>query len=148
MRRARGFTLVEMLVVVVIIGILASIAIGSLRGALYRARVTRAIADIHTLEIDIEQYNATRGSLPPNLTAIDRAGLTDPWGAPYQYLPLTKTTVGSARKDRFLVPLNSDFDLYSKGRDGQSQPPLTASVSRDDIVRANDGGFIGLATDY
>ncbi|MFQ5988854.1 MAG: hypothetical protein ACE5K9_02950 [Candidatus Methylomirabilales bacterium] len=52
------------------------------------------------------------------------------------------------RKDQFLVPLNSDYDLYSKGKDGQSQPPLTAQARRDDIVRANDGGFVGLAPEY
>jgi general secretion pathway protein G len=34
------------------------------------------------------------------------------------------------------------------GRDGASQPPLTASASRDDIVRANDGQYIGLASGY
>jgi general secretion pathway protein G len=55
---------------------------------------------------------------------------------------------GQARKDRSLVPINSDFDLFSMGRDGQSQPPLTAGPSRDDIVRGNDGGFVGRAADY
>jgi general secretion pathway protein G len=44
--------------------------------------------------------------------------------------------------------LNSDFDLYSKGRDRDSKLPLTAEASRDDIVRANNGGFIGLAKNY
>jgi len=56
--------------------------------------------------------------------------------------------IGQARKDRFLVPLNSDYDLYSKGQDGESVAPLTAAKSRDDIIRANDGGFIGLASEY
>lgn len=55
---------------------------------------------------------------------------------------------GKARKDRFLVPINSDYDLYSKGKDGESVAPLTASKSRDDVVRANDGAFVGLATDF
>jgi general secretion pathway protein G len=49
------------------------------------------------------------------------------------------------RKDRFLVPINSDFDLYSMGKDGESVPPLTAQKSRDDIIRANDGAYIGPA---
>jgi general secretion pathway protein G len=44
--------------------------------------------------------------------------------------------------------LNSDYDLYSMGEDGESVPPLTAKQSRDDIIRANNGGFIGLAADY
>ena len=52
------------------------------------------------------------------------------------------------RKNRFMVPINSDYDLYSMGKDGQSVSPLTAKASRDDIIRANDGQFIGLASNY
>ena len=52
------------------------------------------------------------------------------------------------RKDKKLVPLNSDYDLYSMGPDGESKPPLTAKASKDDIVRANDGEFVGLAERY
>jgi general secretion pathway protein G len=75
----------------------------------------------------------------------------DPWGNPYQYLKIEgapKSVIGSARKDRFLVPLNSTYDLYSKGPDGASKPPLNAAVSRDDILRANDGQYVGLAAGY
>jgi general secretion pathway protein G len=46
------------------------------------------------------------------------------------------------------VPLNSDFDLYSKGRDGKSKPNLAAKVSYDDIIRANDGEYVGIASEY
>jgi general secretion pathway protein G len=53
---------------------------------------------------------------------------------------------GQARKDRFLVPLNDDYDLYSMGKDGTSSPPLTAKVSQDDIIRANNGSYVGLAS--
>lgn len=52
------------------------------------------------------------------------------------------------RKDRNLVPINSDYDLYSAGHDGATLPPLLAPVSRDDVIRANNGGFIGLASDF
>ena len=52
------------------------------------------------------------------------------------------------RKDRFLVPLNTDYDLYSMGKDGESTAPLTARQSRDDIIRADNGGFIGLASEF
>jgi general secretion pathway protein G len=52
------------------------------------------------------------------------------------------------RKDRFLVPINSDFDLYSMGKDRESVAPLTAKQSHDDIVRANDGAFVGLASEF
>jgi len=56
--------------------------------------------------------------------------------------------MGRARKDRFLVPINSDFDLYSMGRDGESVPPLAAPKSRDDVVRAANGAFVGLASKF
>ena len=55
---------------------------------------------------------------------------------------------GQARKDHDLVPINTDFDLYSQGPDGRSAPPLTAAMSRDDIVRANNGRYIGEAEGY
>jgi general secretion pathway protein G len=55
---------------------------------------------------------------------------------------------GKKRKDRNLVPLNSDYDLYSQGPDGNSVSPLTAAASQDDIIRANNGGFVGKAEDY
>ena len=55
---------------------------------------------------------------------------------------------GKARKDHFLHPINTDFDLYSMGPDGKSTAPLTAKISQDDIIRANDGGFVGLAAHY
>jgi general secretion pathway protein G len=55
---------------------------------------------------------------------------------------------GGARRDHKLSPLNSDFDLYSVGRDQQTAASLADSRSRDDIVRARDGGFIGTAEEF
>ena len=47
-----------------------------------------------------------------------------------------------------MVPVNSDFDLYSMGPDGDSRAPFTAKASRDDIVRASNGGFIGPVSEF
>jgi general secretion pathway protein G len=55
---------------------------------------------------------------------------------------------GKPRKDRFLHPINSDYDLYSMGKDGESVEPLTAQKSHDDVIRANDGRFVGLAVEF
>jgi general secretion pathway protein G len=77
--------------------------------------------------------------------------LKDPWGNPYQYLKiygLEKKSAGKARKDHFMVPIDTDFDLYSMGPDGASASPLTAKSSRDDIIRANDGGYVGTAEGF
>ena len=77
-------------------------------------------------------------------------GLLDPWTHPYQYLRINGANIkgSSLRKDKSLVPVNTDFDLYSMGKDGASVSPFTAKQSRDDIVRANNGKFVGLAADY
>ena len=57
-------------------------------------------------------------------------------------------SAGKPRKDRFLHPINSDYDLYSMGKDGESVEPLTAKKSHDDVIRANDGSFVGLAVEF
>ena len=146
----RGFTLVEVLLVTVIIGILASMAMPQLQLALEKAKIARAIGDIDAIGWDLVEYEMVNGVFPTSLAGVGRAGRLDPWGNPYEYLKIKGTSGGRGqmRKDRFLVPINSDFDLYSMGPDGRSVAPLTASASHDDIIRANDGGFVGVAADY
>lgn len=144
-----GFSLIELLLVVAIIGTLAAISLPIYTKALEQARIARAIGDIKALDTDIRLFEMTARRLPDSLAELGRAGFKDPWGNEYQYLNFASVKgKGSMRKDRFLVPLNSDFDLYSMGPDGDSVPPLTAKMSRDDIIRANDGGFVGLASEY
>jgi general secretion pathway protein G len=115
----------------------------------YKAQVASTIAELNTIVKAIYIYQSNQGSFPDALDELDIRDITDPWGRPYQYLNFKNVTgKGQMRKDRFMVPINSDFDLYSMGRDGKTVTPLTAEASRDDIIYANDGGFIGLAEDY
>jgi general secretion pathway protein G len=72
----------------------------------------------------------------------------DPWGQPYRYYNILANGKGHARKDHALNPLNRDFDLYSVGPDGQTKPQITQKDSLDDVIRANDGVFIGVAADF
>jgi general secretion pathway protein G len=124
---------------------LATLAMPQYQKALDMARVAKAIGDIEAIQTELSSLD----SLPTSLAAVNFANYRDPWGAAYVYLKLqgSKST-GSARKDHFLVPLNSDYDLYSMGKDGASAAPLTAKPSADDVIRANNGGFIGLAARY
>lgn len=140
----------ELLVVVAILMTLAGMAIPRLLGAMEQARYARAVSEVRTLEGEVLVYAALhQEQLPGTLDDIGRGNFSDPWGTPYQYLNFALTQgKGQMRKDRFLVPLNSDFDLYSMGKDRKSKPPLTAQDSRDDIIRANDGSYIGLAIEY
>lgn len=144
----RGFTLIEIMVAVAIVATLAGIAIPSYSDYLDRAQITKAVSEIHMLGLEIRAYDISNGNLPNDLADIGRDTLMDPYGNPYQYGNYAVIPPGQRRKDQFLVPINSDFDLYSMGPDGNSVPPLTAAMSRDDIIRANDGGYLGVASDY
>ncbi len=122
MRRSRGFTLVEIMVVVVVLAILAVTIIPTFTGATHDARTSRAMADIARLEnalerffIHMDRYPTTAERLkalvtPPAEGAKTWRGylkrlVNDPWDNPYQYrspgLHGSKT-----------------YDLWSRGADG------------------------------
>jgi general secretion pathway protein G len=144
-----GFTILELLTVIAIVGALSAIAIPAYTDYIEKAKETRAIADILMLEKDIGAYEIINKTLPDSLDDMGRGSFEDPWGNPYRYLNFAKVKgKGKMRKDRFLVPINSTYDLYSMGKDGKSSSPLTAKSSYDDIIRANDGGYIGPAFSY
>jgi len=147
--RARAFTLLEILIAMAIISVLGLIALPAYQDHRERIRIAQAVTDIGAIQTHVQHFIDDNRTPPDDLSEVGQAGKLDPWGNPYQYLNLvTAKGNGTARKNRNLVPLNSDFDLYSMGKDGASAGPLTASASRDDIVRANDGRFIGLAKEY
>jgi general secretion pathway protein G len=145
---APGLTLVEVMVVAAIIGVLAALAYPSYIAFRYKGQVAAAVNDMKRLELALYNYNNENGRFPDTLTAAGLAAFRDPWGAPYQYMPITPATAHAVRKDRNLHPINTDFDLYSKGRDGRSVKPLTAHDSQDDVLRARNGDFYGLVSNY
>jgi general secretion pathway protein G len=150
-QRSVGLTIIELMIVLMIMSTLASFGVPLYASALDNARVTKAVADIRVLEREIQLFQGDNRRLPNTLAEVGRPNLRDPYGNPYEYLRIAGANIkgkGQFRKDRFLVPLNSDYDLYSKGKDGNSVSPLTAKQSRDDIVRANNGGYVGLASEY
>jgi general secretion pathway protein G len=147
-RESRGWTLVELLIVIAVIAVLSTIATLVYSNVTERAKIVRASADIRTMDTEITTFEEVHGRLPVSLAELGRAGFLDPWGNPYEYLDYEAGPPGKIRKDHSLHPLNTSFDLYSKGKDGKSQSPITSSASRDDIIRANDGGYIGLASGY
>jgi general secretion pathway protein G len=146
---AGGFTLVELLITISIILTICAIATPNFLAAIEQAKIARAVGDIHTIGNEIQAYEISNDNFPHTLDDVGYGERLDPWGNPYQYLNFADTNgKGKQRKDRFLVPINTYFDLYSMGKDGQSVPPLTAQASRDDIIFANDGGYIGPASQY
>lgn len=148
-RHAHGLTLVELMVAVGLVAVLLAIAIPTWNGWRDRVKVAQAVTDVAALSALIDAYRLDHLKYPSSLAAIGSDGLRDPWGRPYVYLVLTgPQSIGSARKNKSLVPLNTDYDLYSVGKDGKTASALTAKSSHDDILRANNGRFVGLASTY
>lgn len=141
-------SLLELMMAGALLALLAAIAVPSYQHYIDSARDRAAVSDIALMSEAIQRYYTNHLALPTSLADINYGSYLDPWGHSYQYLNLANARRSQMRKDRNLVPINSDYDLYSMGKDGVSSPPLTASQSRDDIVRAADGSFIGLASDY
>lgn len=151
MSRLQGFGLIELLVTLIIAGLLLTLAVPAYNGVTERARVARAIGEIGAISLAIERFRLhNNDQLPLVLSQLSIAIPDDPWGRAYVYLniPAAGPGKGGLRKDGKLNPLNTDFDLYSVGKDGSSASPLSAKKSKDDVVRANNGAFIGLGRDY
>ena len=151
LRGVRGVTLVELLLGILIVGVLVTMSIATYSSYTAKTSTGQAISDISMIQAAVSQYAVDNQGLPASLAEVGAqyAALRDPWGNPYQYLSHADVNgKGQFRKDKNIVPINSDYDLYSMGPDGQSVPPLTAKPSRDDIVRANNGRFVGVAADY
>jgi general secretion pathway protein G len=149
-RNEAGFTVIELLITVAIIGTLSTILIPTLNDQLESNRNKQAASDLAVMGALIDNYIVEFGVPPDNLGQIGLGDKRDPWGRPYQYLNVFSDTNGPPhpRKDHFLHPLNTDYDLYSLGADGKSSSPLTSRQSQDDIIRANNGGYIGIAAEY
>ncbi|MDH4252786.1 MAG: type II secretion system GspH family protein, partial [Nitrospira sp.] len=218
LKQAKGFTLIELMLAVSIVGVLASLAVPNYLDFVEKARVAKTISELYGLTKEIKGYALGAQQYPNSLADIGRSTMLDPWGTPYQYYkincgtindigslarlklrkkdsprvipaadsPFTHSNghislavdngdhqhllhfvqgagggnggggnggggggnggggggppcggVGGARKDRFLVPINSDFDIYSMGKDKDTVAPLNPPKSHDDIIRAS-----------
>lgn len=91
-----GFTLIEIILVVVIIGILAGIAIPRMGGKTEKAKISQAKSNIAALGMAIQEYEIMNGDYPPSLEALldeskggpfleKKVVPKDPWGASYVY---------------------------------------------------------------
>ena len=191
---SRGFTLIEIMIVIAIIGTLSAIALPNYMKYKYSVKITLAMADIRIIEKQIALFVFdNNGRLPDNLSDLTTMGgpINDPWGNPYRYLKINSGVVapvafivpvarvvpdipsapvvpdipsapvvpdipsvpdnpgviGLSRKNLMDVPVNQDYDLYSMGKDGQTNASFRVPVSYDDVVRAYEGQYVGLVSE-
>jgi len=245
----RGFTLLELLIVVAVLAVVGAIGVPQYVAALRTARVGKARQELVILAEAIDSYADSNGRLPLTLYQVGFGGRSDPWGIPYCFLNYkddcgdglewaiaagivdpaaivgSSATAGAAskgrflswerpqgqgqgqgvlqaldnvtrneaserarevlaslarrtteaeaesltdamlqapamtffagvptettrRRDRYMFPLNTDYDLFSLGPDGRTAASLGEPVGQDDVLRANNGGFFGTAAEY
>ncbi len=108
---ARGFTLVELMIVVVILALLASIAVYSYSRILDRSKQKKAMIDMNTFVGALDAYYGEKGHYPDNSEGLKalvpefiKSIPNDPWGHPYQYVQPGRT---------------APFDIISYGADGR-----------------------------
>lgn len=123
LRDSRGFTLIEMIVVVIILGLLAGLVAPRLFSRVGQSKQVAARAQIELLGAALDQYSLDTGSYPPSTVGLDalvrnpnvsgwngpylkkEAVPVDPWGNPYSY----KCCPGD----------HGEYDLWSEGADGK-----------------------------
>lgn len=150
MRRHAGVTLIELFLTIAVMGVIASIGVGQYQDYQYKIKIARVKSDIRKIDVLIARFYAdNKNTFPAQLSNVGADTMRDPWGNAYVYCELASGTAKcKTRKDKSLHPLNSDYDLCSMGKDGKTNSPLTAAASRDDIIRARNGLFLDLASNF
>lgn len=111
-RRTSGFSLIEIMVVVVIIGLLAGAVTIGVGKYLDSAKKNRVKSDLATIVTEVKGYYALNGRYPSNDQGLASLGMDskglDPWGKPYIYVYPAVTNPDEA------------FEVYTLGEDGRS----------------------------
>ena len=113
-----GFTIVELLIVIVVIGILAAITIVAYNGFQTRARDTIRMSDIKSIQKLVELYYAENGVYPPSSNGANWAGLCSSFGSTENYVPSLLTYTSKLPLDpRWKTADNKCYLYISNGID-------------------------------
>ena len=124
LRKARGFTLIEIMVVVIIIGLLAAVIVPQVVSKVDEARVSKAKEDIQALETALTEYRLDNSEYPSSDDGLDALikQPNDPsvthWHGPY-IQRLSKDPWGRAYQYAYPGTHGQPYDLFTLGADGQ-----------------------------
>jgi prepilin-type N-terminal cleavage/methylation domain-containing protein len=136
----KGFTLVELILVLALIGILATMSVPLYNNYTDKAKNAAAISDIGVLSNEITAFSLDHNYAKPlNLGEIGRDKLHDPWKRNYEYRSI------GVLKDEYGVLLNGNsFDVFSKGKNGDTADVGGVPETKDDIARMGNGNSVGM----
>ena len=134
-RGTAGFTLVELLLVLVILGILAALVIPKFTGRTEQARVTAAITNISTLGTALDAFEVDTGSYPRGQDGLQQLLVAPPdvtgWRGPYLKSDIPLDPWGHPYAYEYPGRVNTNgYDIVSMGPDGQAG-------TADDIANAS-----------
>ncbi|MBE3584723.1 MAG: type II secretion system protein GspG [Thermoanaerobacter sp.] len=145
LRNEKGFTMIEMMVVLVIIAVLIAGGIKFYSGYMENARVTKAKAQISTMQAALDSYYAEKSEYPDTVDELLNAGIrvatgstsnpfkleaTDPWGENYEYkVSGTGNNQYSVYTGHNKVQGKDGYRVIGKGQDGESSPPEVSNAT-------------------
>jgi general secretion pathway protein G len=125
-RKARaGFTLIEILVVVVILAVLAAVVVPNVIRRISDARVSAAISDIKSFETNIDLYHLDTQKFPPTLQSLITKEDVKGWNGPYikNAEKVQKDPWGNDYVYKSPGDNGREYDILSAGPDGQVGTP-------------------------
>lgn len=118
--RSAGFTLIEMIAVLVLIGIVMGVVANRVGDSINRGKVNAGIAQMRSLATKVENYALDNGSPPASLNdLVVRPGSATNWNGPYATESALKDPFGHAFQYKSPGDDGRDFDLVFLGKDGQ-----------------------------
>src|SRR6056297_4352470 len=114
-----GFSLIELLVVLVILGMIAGLVVPNIMGRSEDAKARTAVAEIQRLSMAVDEFYLDTGRAPRELRElVERPGNVSNWNGPYVNDSNLNDPWGNQYTYRFPGE-HRDFDIFSPGRDGQ-----------------------------
>ena len=118
-RLQTGFTIIELLIVVVIMGLLMSLVAPTMFSKVDSTKISTARAQMQMLQTSLDTYRLDMGNYPENLSALRKSTAKD-WDGPYLPKAVPDDPWGNPYHYQMPGPQGEEFLLLSFGKDGKA----------------------------